>query len=100
MFNLTFAINFLILIMALVAIWLIFSLIWRIQSDLRVDYKYLQVAVIILGANSFLKILENLYVVSVGIVFSRFLDFLFLVFFIIAFWKKRNALRRITGEIK
>lgn len=90
--------NFVILILVLVAIWVVFGMIWRTRNGLDICHKYLLVAIIILGVGAVLRILDELYLISAGIV-PRISDILFVIFFIFGLWKMRNIIRRINGEI-
>ena len=98
MLDLTIISNFIILILVLFAIWLIFGVIWRTRNGLDICHKYLLVAIVILGIGSILRILDELYLISAGIV-PKVLDILFVVFFIFGLWKMRNIIRRINEEI-
>lgn len=98
MLNLTIILNLIILILVLIAIYVIFGVIWRTRNGLDICHKYLLVAIVILGIGSILRILDELYLISAGIV-PKVLDILFVVFFIFGLWKMRNIIRRINGEI-
>ena len=99
MLNLTIISNLIILILVLFAIWITFGVIWRTRNGLGTYHKYLLAAIIILGIKSILRVLDSLYLISAGITFE-ILNILFIVFLILGFWKMRNIVRKIDGEIK